>query len=240
MLIGAPIAAAQDQRVPQRFDLVPITITGVTVENGQLFAHGLAGVNPFRTTLNLAVDPGVQAEGECPILNLQLGPIDLNLLGLRVATSPICLRATAIEGGGLLGDLLCAIARLLERGVSVPDALRIVQAQGRLPLLRNGLTAMLNQVFDRIVANAVQITATCDLLNLTLGPLDLNLLGLRVELENCSGGPVTLDLQAIEGGGLLGDLLCALGAELNRPDPRPAVVRALLWRISLVVNARLG
>ena len=240
MLLSAAPAAAQDDRVPQRFDLVPITITGVSVEDGQLYAHGLVGVNPFKTTLNLGARPSIQQEGECPILDLQLGPIDLNLLGLTVTTSPICLRVTAIEGGGLLGDLLCAIARLLERGMPLADVLKIVQAQGRLPLLRNGLTVVLSQVFDDMAANNLEIAATCDLLNLSLGPLDLNLLGLRVELENCEGGPVTVDIRAVEGGGLLGDLLCALGSELSRPQPRPLVVRGLLWRISRVVNAMVG
>ena len=58
--------------------------------------------------------------GVCPVLELVLGPIDLNLLGLRVelggglsANLPIVLRITAIRGGGLLGDLLCGVADLL-------------------------------------------------------------------------------------------------------------------------------
>jgi hypothetical protein len=49
----------------------------------------------------------------CPILTLVLGPLDLNLLGLRIQLNRINLRITAIPGGGLLGDLLCAIANLL-------------------------------------------------------------------------------------------------------------------------------
>jgi hypothetical protein len=49
----------------------------------------------------------------CTILDLTLGPIDLNILGLRVQTNQIELLITAIPGGGLLGDLLCAVANLL-------------------------------------------------------------------------------------------------------------------------------
>ena len=49
----------------------------------------------------------------CRILTLQLGPLDLNLLGLRVQLNRVNLRITAIPGGGLLGDLLCGIANLL-------------------------------------------------------------------------------------------------------------------------------
>jgi hypothetical protein len=51
--------------------------------------------------------------GVCSILDLTLGPIDLNLLGLRIQTNQIELLITAIPGGGLLGDLLCAVANLL-------------------------------------------------------------------------------------------------------------------------------
>src|SRR5918997_2243984 len=49
----------------------------------------------------------------CRILTLTLGPLDLNLLGLRVQLNRINLRITAIPGGGLLGDLLCALTNLL-------------------------------------------------------------------------------------------------------------------------------
>jgi len=50
---------------------------------------------------------------ECDILNLVLGPLDLNLLGLRVQLNQVELDITAVPGGGLLGDLLCAVANLL-------------------------------------------------------------------------------------------------------------------------------
>ncbi len=50
----------------------------------------------------------------CPILHLDLGPLDLNLLGLRVQLNEVVLDITAIPGpGNLLGNLLCAIASLL-------------------------------------------------------------------------------------------------------------------------------
>jgi hypothetical protein len=49
----------------------------------------------------------------CRILTLTLGPLDLNLLGLRIQLNRINLRITAIPGGGLLGDLLCGLANLL-------------------------------------------------------------------------------------------------------------------------------
>lgn len=59
-----------------------------------------------------AADVGTRAIA-CDILTLVLGPLDLNLLGLRVQLNQVELEITAIPGGGLLGDLLCAVANLL-------------------------------------------------------------------------------------------------------------------------------
>jgi hypothetical protein len=70
----------------------------------------LAGASGLATT----------AQATCPVLNLVLGPIDLNLLGLEVklgggtnANLPIVLNITAHQGGGLLGDLLCGLSNAL-------------------------------------------------------------------------------------------------------------------------------
>jgi hypothetical protein len=49
----------------------------------------------------------------CTILDLEVGAITLDLLGLLVETSDICLSITAEEGGGLLGNLLCNVDNLL-------------------------------------------------------------------------------------------------------------------------------
>ena len=49
----------------------------------------------------------------CNVLNLTLGPLDLNLLGLRIQLNEVHLVITAINSGpnsGLLGQLLCALA----------------------------------------------------------------------------------------------------------------------------------
>ena len=55
--------------------------------------------------------------GACEILTLALGPLDLNLLGLRVALDEVNLLIEAIPGAGnLLGNLLCAVAGLLDPG----------------------------------------------------------------------------------------------------------------------------
>jgi hypothetical protein len=73
--------------------------------------------------------------GACQILNLVLGPITLNLLGLVVRTNQINLRIDAVPGAGnLLGNLLCAITGILN-----PTG-----ALGQLTGALNQLTAALN------------------------------------------------------------------------------------------------
>ena len=67
----------------------------------------------------------------CQILNLVLGPLNLNLLGLVVTLNQVHLNITAVPGAGnLLGNLLCAVANLLKRhrrpdlavGAAQPDS----------------------------------------------------------------------------------------------------------------------
>jgi hypothetical protein len=239
VLLNTPDVSAQgrSQRLPADFSILPITITSVTVQDGQLIANGLLGTNPFTSPLTINA---VQSMGACPILDLSLGPIDLTLLGLRVETSPICLEITAFDGGGLLGDLLCSVANLLQGGMPLQAILGSLEASGDLPRVLNGLTALLNGAFDAITDNnPTQLAATCSVLSLSVGPLDLNLLGLQVVLDDCNDGPVTVDITAIPGGGLLGDLLCSLTNLLNGSGSGSAI-QQLLWNISRLIGGLLG
>jgi len=59
--------------------------------------------------------PASAALGSCDILNLVLGPLDLNVLGLEVHLKQVVLDVVAVTGAGnLLGNLLCAVAGLLD------------------------------------------------------------------------------------------------------------------------------
>jgi len=54
----------------------------------------------------------------CSILDLTLGPIHLDLLGLVVDLNQVHLQLTAEPGSGnLLGNLLCAVAGLFDGGL---------------------------------------------------------------------------------------------------------------------------
>lgn len=64
----------------------------------------------------------------CPILHLDLGPLNLDLLGLQVHLNQVVLDVTAVPGpGNLLGNLLCAVAGLLD-GIDLAGVLgRLLQ-----------------------------------------------------------------------------------------------------------------
>lgn len=180
-------------------------------------------------TLSASPNP---ADADCPILNLELGPIHLDLLGLVVDTSQICLDITAHQGEGLLGDLLCGVSNLLNGGTSLGDILGGATTIDPAALT-GALTDVLNGVLGNISsANVLGVSGTAtgvtDILNLAVGPLDLNLLGLEVQLDDCNGGPVTVDITAESGPGkLLGNLLGGLSHLLDGPANGNAISNKL-------------
>jgi hypothetical protein len=216
--VNTTLAAKPAAKMPKT--LLPLTITDVVVQSGQLFAVAQLGNEQFLLPINLGTSPNPAVDADCPILDLEINAIHLNLLGLRVDTSDICLAITAHEGEGLLGDLLCAVANLLDQGLSLGDILGgLTNAQ--LETLLTGIADLLDDVFamatepDSLVGVSGTTAGACDVLNLALGPIDLNLLGLQVYLDDCAGGPVTVDITAVPGEGLLGDLLAGLLCDLD-------------------------
>jgi hypothetical protein len=121
------------------------TVTNFSVVNGALTAAGTyTGTLTNLTTLATAPVSGTFSgapvtggTGSCQILDLTIGPIHLDLLGLVVDTNAIHLNITAQQGpGNLLGNLLCGVANLLNGNTS-PTALQQVanllnQILGRL------------------------------------------------------------------------------------------------------------
>jgi hypothetical protein len=184
-------------------------VSGLLTATGGTVTGTIAGL-PFTTEIDeFTIDllPEDDPSGACSVLHLELAPIDIDLLGLHVDTSAICLNITAIPGGGLLGDLLCSVA-----GGNLLD----------LNGLLDGLTGVLETALNDQVGTAQEGEEICDgeceILDLALGPVDLNLLGLRVQLDNCEGGPVQVCVSATAGAGLLGDLLCGLAGGDILPD----------------------
>jgi hypothetical protein len=230
-------ASAQGKK-SATFNVLPMTITSVTQGVTGLVANGVVGSTPFSVPLTLT--PVTQATPtSCAILDLHLEAIHLSLLGLNVDTSAICLKLTAHSGQGLLGDLLCSIGNLLNSGLSIDQVLATLTTS-QLQTLNSGLTSLLNTaVFAPLTQNTAVAAASCSILHLALGPLDLTLLGLEVQLDNCAGGPVTVDITATPGGGLLGDLLCDL-ADLLKGHASSTAILTTVRQISQLIGQLVG
>jgi hypothetical protein len=85
---------------------IPVATGGAQGTQGVRSTRGMGGLRA------LVIPAQV---GRCQILNLNLAPINLDLLGLTVDTTLIQLVINANQGAGnLLGNLLCAVAGLLD------------------------------------------------------------------------------------------------------------------------------
>jgi len=215
-----------------------ISVTNVQLQNGSLVVSGMIGNNPFTTTATLELPTAatagslaaqaVNAAATTPILNLHLNAIHLSLLGLNVDTSNICVGINAVSGpGNLLGNLLTSVANLLNGGTPLSSILGGLSTT-QLNTLLGGVTGLLNGVLGNLLGGAATpggtlggLTAAADptttsILHLSLGPVNLNLLGLNVNVDNCANGPVTVDVTATSGpGNLLGNLLSGVANLLN-------------------------
>lgn len=114
---------------PRRFVEQGDQLMAVGTLKGKIAKHGHKSFKrtvafPVQSVNGQSVTPAAAnrlaapaAAGQCPVLNLVLGPLHLNLLGLVVDLNQVVLNVVAQSGAGqLLGNLLCAVAGLLDPG----------------------------------------------------------------------------------------------------------------------------
>jgi hypothetical protein len=216
-------AASRDGKVT-----VDVKINRFALAGRQIVAHGVltskvegAGSSQ-QATKRVTLAVAAQA-GRCHVLTLKLDDLQLDLLGLRVDLSEVNLRISAIprgDGSGILGRLFCALSRstIRLRGASAASsghelavAHKVVRSLNTRLKHRPMRAFRASARVSSDQASAAQAAPSCRVLNLILGPLDLNLLGLRVELYGPNrSAPVTLAITSFPGQGVLGDLFCGL------------------------------
>lgn len=156
---------------------------------------------PFTARAKLARKWTVASENRiCQVLSLQLGPLHLNLLGLIVDLSQVNLTITADSNGGLLGSLFCSLASKKLKLATAANARKLTTAAHKSGLATKGIGYSVP-----VRQGQAEQPGPCKILDLVLGPLHLNLLGLIVDLNQ-----VHLQITADPNGGLLGSLLCSL------------------------------
>jgi len=119
-------------------------------------------------------------------------------VGAAVAhQSPLAITGINVTGlSSVVNNTLNATFDLAGTVLGQPFTLHNLQ----LPVTLTGVTA----------GTPTASGAAVPILHLSLEIPDLNVLGLHVRLDNCNHGPVTVDITAQPGGGLLGDLLSGL------------------------------
>jgi hypothetical protein len=211
-VFGAGPAAAADGSRPTGELKVNLAITDFKQKAGRTTAQGMATAtlldNAGNTTkIRQPVSFAVKAGGSCRILSLVLDELDLRLLGLNVHLDKVNLSLTGRRRGGVLGNLFCKLAssRVKLRAAAVKQLDAVAE---RKPIRPLAFTVPL-----RAVAAQSQ-TPTCQVLSLVLGPLNLELLGLVVDLDK-----VNLNITATPGQGALGDLFCQLANNNQSGQP---------------------
>jgi hypothetical protein len=173
------------------------TSAGVTASGTATATLTPIGQHPI--TINKPVRLAVSRSGSCSILSLTLEKLELNLLGLDVNLEKVVLNVTGQPRGGVLGSLFCSLARAKVKAARVAAVARL-----NAELHRTG-TARPLAFGIPIRATTAATGPTCPVLNLVLGPLHLDLLGLVVDLNQ-----VHLVITAEPTGGVLGSLFCGL------------------------------
>jgi hypothetical protein len=148
---------------------------------------------------------GAKAQAACPVLTLQIDQVSLDLLGLHVDLSKVVLTITANAQGGVLGKLFCNLSSGQLATASTAHALSSVSQQSGMST--KGVT------FGTATPQALG-PGPCSIVDLLLGPLHLDLLGLIVDLNQ-----IHLQITADPNGGILGSLLCSIA-----PPPTTAAV----------------
>lgn len=110
-----------------------IHITNFSIQGNQFVAEGvLNGIvtrdgTPTTITQKVALSV-MSVDPSCSLVNLVLGPLHLNVLGLVIDLNQVVLNITAVPGAGnLLGNLLCAVANLLNGGGPLSTLLTQIQ-----------------------------------------------------------------------------------------------------------------
>jgi predicted nucleotidyltransferase len=203
--------------------------------------NALGTVVDLVNSVQLSLPPGTVGTGpfdtgtpsDTPVLDAFVAPVHVDLLGLLVDTSPIHVTITAHAGDGLvLGNVVADLAHLFD---DTTGPLNVDTINTLLGNLLNDLNAQIPGITP---APIPPVSLGPDqFLELTVPPLDLNLLGLLVKTS-----PITVNAFDQTGNGnLLGNFLSSLLTTIDATPGNLTVLNqnldALLAKVVGVLNA---
>ena len=196
--VYAGAAATPQGRLAVTVDVARFRATqSGTVADGTATAT-LRGLGGMPTTVKQKVTLSAAKAGRCTILTLTLDTLDLTLLGLNVHLDKVDLKVTGRRSGGVLGSLFCSLAKAKVKASRAAAAAKLTRE-----IRKSGTIRPIG--FSVPVTAVASQAPTCSVLDLELGPLNVNLLGLHVDLNK-----VHLTITADPTGGVLGRLFCGL------------------------------
>jgi hypothetical protein len=207
LLAAVVVPASASAAEPKQGDLtVRVAVKRFQAKNNDTIAKGTATAQfvdntGHATKVQLPVTLTAKRGGSCRVLTLTLDELKLSLLGLNVDLSKVDLRVTGERRGGILGSLFCKLANAKVKTSTRAAVKRLNARLSKKPIQPLAFSVPLS----RRSASASATVPTCPVLNLILGPLHLDLLGLVVDLNK-----VNLVITATPGGGTLGNLFCTL------------------------------
>jgi hypothetical protein len=171
--------------------------TAIATYRSQTGARTVARA-PFTARVSIWAPAKTAPSAPCPVLTLQIDQISLDLLGLHVDVSKLILTVTANKDGGALGKLFCSLSEAQLTSSATASKLTSAAHSGGLATKGVGFG---------VPTRSLQAIGPgpCSIVDLLLGPLHLDLLGLVVDLNQ-----VHLQITAAPDGGILGSLLCSL------------------------------
>jgi hypothetical protein len=209
VLAVVPAAASAASPPAQRKVTVTVKIKRFVADASGVSALGTASAVVGPRTTRRQVTLSVSKTTNCAILALNLQNLQLQLLGLNLVASPINLTITG-DPTRTLGGLFCK----LSRGIDLGKLTATKAAAASLNRSLKGRPMKALAVNTKIYATTRQAGATsCQVLNLVLGPLHLDLLGLIVDLYGADRTkPVTVNVSADPNAGILGSVFCKLAS----------------------------
>jgi hypothetical protein len=208
---------------------------GLVAHGTAVATYSSGGVNGTSTQrLTLAVGQN----SSCRVLHLELGELRLNLLGLLVSLTPVddpnIVIDISADSSESLGKLLCQLIQSLQSSGSSPSTTAAKTAAARrvnaalhkhsddgaisfnVPLKQaqaspQATTGTAGTTTTGTTTGTAAQSGQCEVLNLLLGPLNLDLLGLVVTVNK-----IDLDISATPVG-TLGTLFCQLAGTTSAP-----------------------
>lgn len=200
-----PEDSAKPAKLSVRTEVRGFKVVGRQTKARAVVTARLTEANGRSTVIRKRVSLVAQRRGSCRILKLTLDELTLNLLGLHAELDKVKLDVTGNPRGGVLGKLFCRLARSNVRTSERKKAARSLSARlARRPLRPVGFTATIRPQSQSSQAQK----GRCPVLELVVGPLDLDLLGLLVKLNK-----VRLNVFAVPGEGSVGDRFCTLSRQ---------------------------